>query len=504
MVAAVTSGLVSLTSADTSGWTVWGGAASVTSPNEDVFTQGVGSASCKLVATAGGSPETGGVMSPALTATDLTGAHLYSWLDVSLPVSELLVRVTGATSGYWQAVTSAEYTDGIKWLRTVQDCDAALTSGSATLTAVTQVGGGATVLVRPKGNVQTTYQDEISYLPAGGDGLTVTGASTDALNEIIAAEETNRWGILSRIGGIFYVQGPVTFGDGSTIGAITLTDEVLVFTAANVAAGFYRFDVAANQTLALTGSQVRAGGATRYSVTVAGTLSLTGSALAGAGAIGLNAASTLTDSTLSGCGAVELNGGTISGGGVEASTGAFALGIDTAAELAGVSDVAFRNNSGHSIEYRQDGVDVTLNGLTFLGGGADDTAQADFNYTGAAPITVNFNGGNAPSVNPTALVTVALPGRTVTFNVQFAGTPPGTYEWRLGEDDPAGGVIYTTELAGAEAETGLVLAYPYGFSAVTAAVLQIIAPGFTERLFSFDLVDADQTFNVDVAAEENI
>jgi hypothetical protein len=95
---------------------------------------------------------------------------------------------------------------------------------------------------------------------------------------------------------------------------------------------------------------------------------------------------------------------------------------------------------------------------------------------------------------------------TLTVNVDFFGAPaPANYEWRLYVDDVTPGIIGTTDLDGAESETGTVLTYQYDYTSDITSVLQIIADGFVEpRPLTITLGNLDQTVNVTIDADTNI
>ena len=130
---------------------------------------------------------------------------------------------------------------------------------------------------------------------------------------------------------------------------------------------------------------------------------------------------------------------------------------------------------------------------------------------------INLDSGNNLIVNAIngAQVSTSNPGsgagqvqvvnsQTINFNISFNGPAPTNYEWRIGLDSNAPGVLYDTELAGVEEETSLAITYDFAYTSDQPAILQIIAPNYVERIFRFDLLSQTQTFNVSVAPDPNV
>lgn len=203
------------------------------------------------------------------------------------------------------------------------------------------------------------------------------------------------------------------------------------------------------------------------------------------------------------CTEIVTNGADLSGGNTISNTqAARAITVTSQADLDKLANCTF---SGNGVAMRVDvagSVSLSADNIKFSGN------TVDIEYTGSGTLTFqNGNGSNAVSSSVTGGGTVVIESSvTLTINVNFFGaTAPANYEWRLYIDDPTAGIIGTTELAGAENETAMVLTYQYNYSADQTAVLQVIADGFEEpRPVTILLSDADQAVSVNVDADPNL
>lgn len=197
-------------------------------------------------------------------------------------------------------------------------------------------------------------------------------------------------------------------------------------------------------------------------------------------------------------------GGTLTGGTIRANS------LTTAAvcsdqDFTKISGVTFiQSGSGPMFEITTPGT-YTLTSLFFQGFGINGASDAAIYNNSGGLVTINVSGGDSPTyINGTSATTVVNNTKTIDFTINFEGTAPANYEWRLYEKSGTSGTIGTVELDGAESETLLSLSYSYNYVADTDAILQIIATGFEEENFDCTLLNSNQSLNVNVSREENI
>lgn len=156
----------------------------------------------------------------------------------------------GSNTGYWNVSGSTTYLGG--WYNLVVDLSAAVTSGTKpTMAAITTLGVRVNLTTSSK-KAQNTWIDHIY----SGDGLIVYGdngaGGAIVFDDILSEDEntTNGWGIIRKIGGIFYLNGSVVFGDSASVNACEFEDlsQVVVFENRPVNASLYTFTVVDNGT----------------------------------------------------------------------------------------------------------------------------------------------------------------------------------------------------------------------------------------------------------------
>jgi len=190
---------------------------------------------------------------------DLSGTtHLRMWfmcsalkeLDTDANGGIQVYLSDGANTGYWNVSGSTTYLGG--WYNLVVDLSAAVSSGTKpTMTTITTLGIRVNLTTGSK-KAQNTWIDHIY----AGDGLIVygdngAGGAID-FDDILAEDEdtTNGWGIIRKIGGIFYLNGSIIFGDAAGVNACEFEDlsQVLVFEDRPVNTSLYGFTVVDNGT----------------------------------------------------------------------------------------------------------------------------------------------------------------------------------------------------------------------------------------------------------------
>ncbi len=150
--------------------------------------------------------------------------------------------------------------------------------------------------------------------------------------------------------------------------------------------------------------------------------------------------------------------------------------------------------------------DITLDniGRTF-----DAKTTLPLRYWGVDTLTwVNRSGGSIDEskiVTPNGGTVIVLNEVTFNFQIQWGGTPPADYEYRIYVDDPAQGIIGTVELQGAENETNTSIDYGYLHSVDQNVRVQVIAEGYLEGLTPIViLTDTDQSIIINMNIDTNL
>ena len=283
------------------------------------------------------------------------------------------------------------------------------------------------------GNFNNGLVDHITV----AEGLQTTGTG-QTFADFETAETTNVYGIFLTQNGIFFPQGKLVFGDGTTTTTFTSSGETLVFTdqPAGDVTGFYEvaFESASTSTFGNLSSGVTSGGTSFgcastaqtfvWNVNGTATLNFYASTLDCANAISLNSTSTFQGSTISRSGQVDLNGATITDCIITSSTtGATsgALRIDNTTEIANVTNCTFTNNT-NAIEITTAGT-YDLDALTFSG----NTAAIYFSPT-SGNLTLNILNGTttlSDVIGTDVIFNAANTGGTLTVNNNVSVTISG-------------------------------------------------------------------------------
>ena len=207
------------------------------------------------------------------------------------------------------------------------------------------------------GNFNNGLVDHITI----AEGLQTTGTG-QTFADFVTAENTNIYGIFLTQNGIFFPQGKIRFGDGSTTTVFTSSGETVVFTEqpAGLIAGFYEvvFETASTSTFGNLSSGVTSGGTSFgcasalqpfvWNVNGTATVNFYASILDCASAVNLNSTSIFQGSTVSNSGQIDVGGGTITDCVITSSTTGItsgALAIDSPAEMLNVTNNTFTNNT---------------------------------------------------------------------------------------------------------------------------------------------------------------
>lgn len=193
---------------------------------------------------------------------DLTGQHIYVWANCvtaallnTKAAGGIRIRVAGPTAtnfGEWYVDGSDTYPGG--WKCQVIDTARAFDATGGTppaITAIQHIGVVFNVVNMVSGNFNNCVVDVIRY----GSGLTITGgtvADPATLEDIYVddASNANAYGIIDKIGGVYFLQGRLTFGDSTGTGSLYFRDsnQIVVFQDKPVATSLYQVNITGNAT----------------------------------------------------------------------------------------------------------------------------------------------------------------------------------------------------------------------------------------------------------------
>lgn len=377
-----------------------------------------------------------------------------------------------------------------------------LAGNPAQLTATDTFGGRFDATSGIMGNFNNGLVDQITV----GTGLRGTGAGGNIQEWIDSDEGTvgNRWGFLTTREGVVYFQGKMYFG-GSSPYAFTDVDKVIIFPDAPVSETFYEIICEnAGSSITFDGFTIQAPGTRKYALThLSGSWSILNSTIDSARQINGGSGMVMTGSKISNSGEIFLGSGLdLSGGNLILNTTALtAVTVTSQQDFDLLENCDFQNNAIAITVDVAGSIELAANNINFAGN------TVDVSYTGTGTLTLN-NGGssNVTLTNAPNGGTVFIPPtiRTVQFSINFNGSNPSDYEWRIGEKSATVGTLYDIELDGNENETSFSLSYSFPYTADTPAILQIIADGFEEEIFEFDLLNQNQVFTVNVDSDPNI
>ena len=188
---------------------------------------------------------------------DLTGAHLRCWMMTTV-LNEIDTDANGgiqfycsdgSNTGYWYVSGSTTYPGG--WYNLVVDLSRAVDDGiKPTMSAITTVGLRFTLTTSAK-KVQSLWIDNVY----AGDGIVFYGDDSGGyfdLDDILAIDENTSqgWGLLRKIGGVFFTTGSLINGDGSGTAASKFQPKssILIFEDRKVNASLYSMDAVDNGT----------------------------------------------------------------------------------------------------------------------------------------------------------------------------------------------------------------------------------------------------------------
>ena len=247
----------------------------------EVYIEGTGSLSKKISKTTSDHMKT-------ITSADLSDTIIYAWI-LGGSIAQFNTKALGGigisvsdgvnTDTWYIAGSDTGYEGGWQCLAvrttTTPDVD-----NSANLAAITSVGVHFDITASAA--KINCWWDRMAF----GTSLTIyagTSGSPATFDDIVSAEETNKYGIVTTVEGILMCQGKINFGS-TTAGVDTYfkdTSEVIVFRDRAFGTDFYDIKLQGNATATvqeiyfgtksgtrgISGCMFRAAGATKYTVT---------------------------------------------------------------------------------------------------------------------------------------------------------------------------------------------------------------------------------------------
>lgn len=392
--------------------------------------------------------------------TNYTYPHLYFWFQTS--IAQFLevrasdgfkVRLTDGSGNWTEWTMAGSDTWRGEWKCFILDCnntsDVTATSGTLSLTDIDIIGFTCDSQNISYRNVDNMWNDLVQF----GEGLQATGTAFD-LGDIAAVDQTqaNQYGILQSTSGVFFCQGKLEIGDGSTQTTYSSSGEVLVFvdpTSAGVGGGavgsvnanLYQILAQGNSsncTFSHTGGVISAAGTVNYVLDLDDTgwnsITFTGNTISKASQATFWADSTncvVTGNTFDSCGPVKPNGckfenNTLNNTTAATSTGA--LEVLNAATVSAAKNLTFNTYASKYAVYIPASVtgSITFDNWKFDGSGTD----VYWAGTGGT-LTISKNNGSNPTTYSSAGGTVSFVGASVSVQVasqEGDGTAVGSVE----------------------------------------------------------------------------
>lgn len=205
----------------------------------------------------------GTLRTASITSTDMSGGgHVYVWMNCGGQVEtqanggfRVHLQSSSGNNATWFVGGSDTWSGG--WQCFVVDPTSSPDESNGTFNpaAVTLIGVRfyTTTTTRVVGRevIHNVFWDAFRF----GTGLTITSGASDGITWSDIYDQDNnktyKWGVVQRIGGVYFVQGSLTFGDSSGTGSIDFDDsgETVVFlTSQYMDVGFNEINVVGNST----------------------------------------------------------------------------------------------------------------------------------------------------------------------------------------------------------------------------------------------------------------
>lgn len=469
------------TAESTTGWSALGGGASGLGTGADFAMQGTLCVDKQITAA-----EKGQVYDPGANQTIAAGRHVFTWVFLATPgladtiaARGLTVAIGSSTSAYCKYHVEGSDTYGAagRVARCYPVDPSVYSSNTGSSPYRTQVGtpSGAYRVFGALANITGTVKGANLGVDAirHGTGVFITGgdgadpdadfAGLQSQNDAIA----NRWGVFTRVGGGYELQGKLYVGRNNS-GTAT----VCVFTDSNktiaipenphVASSFNEVYVDhASSVLTLTNVTFNSLGTTSPGLfTVDGTnnptVSLTGCNFLNMGAFTLRSNTTATGCAFRGLtAAMTLNSATLDTCVLSKFTSAVTLNA-TPAGMANVSDCTFESDGGnHAVDLGTVSSTTSMNWNNFLTGYASSDGSTGneailVNVASGQTLTINVGAGySVPSVYNTGSGTVSVVSGQVTTTITVRDATSGAVI--------SGARVYLTAGAGGGLTQGTVI-----------------------------------------------
>jgi len=188
---------------------------------------------------------------------NITGeTHIYFWVQTTstpdtIDNGGIRLRLTDASGNYkeWWVGGSDNYTGGFQCYVVYTGLTPDDSSGTLNLAQIRYVTVYFKILTKYLVNAPNCWVDILYY----GSGLVVEGGTSGdpgTFDEIIAADVTPAYGVLNKYQGVFFAQGPITFGDSDGTSDTYFQDysQLLIFKDALVSNDHYKINVVGNST----------------------------------------------------------------------------------------------------------------------------------------------------------------------------------------------------------------------------------------------------------------
>lgn len=444
-VAAYTTDLVDVIANITSitGWTALGGGASGLGFGPDLAMQGTNAVDKPVTASEKGHVFGGTAVTPG------TNTHFFVWVFLGTPglantlaLRGLTVALGTGTTAYTQYHVEGSDTYGAAGR--VARCYPIRhqTTGSASAPYRTLVGapGANPTQFGALTNITGTVKGSNLGISAirHGSGLFVTAGDVANPATLLAAAtvndtQANRWGVLTRLGGSFELQGKLVIGQNNagtpTLAYMDASNQTIALVdTPHSLANFTQIIVDhASTVFNLTNVTINALGTNNPGQLVynnaSTTSALTGCVFANIGITTLRAGVTANGCTWRSCAAITQNGAVITNSQIATSTATSALVVSA---ISSVTSTSFTSaGTGHAIEGFPAAGSFTLSGLSFSGYAASNGStgnEAIYVTATTGIVTLTVSGGTTPSVRTAGATVNVVSGATVTFS----GFPTGT------------------------------------------------------------------------------
>jgi hypothetical protein len=520
---------------DTGSWSALGGGASGLSASPDLSMQGTNCVDKQVTAA-----EKGMVFDNGAGITLPAGAHIYTWLYVATPgLTDTLanrgatIAIGTTTSAYCKYHVEGNNTYGAAGrvgkcyvvdytVRTSNTGSSPYRTLVGSPGANPQVFGGllnTTASVKGANiGIDAIRYGTGAYITAGDAGQPATFAGFSAQNDSV----TNRWGILTNVGGGYELKGRFVIGQNNsktpTQAYFADSDRSIVIPATvHAATDFTQIIVDhASTTCLLTNINITALGTNnrgRFVVNAGNpTVTITGGTWTSMAFITFRSNTTATRLTLRSTNLITLNGATLTNCLIDVNRGASSV---LAATLNNMTGCTFNSDgSNHAVELNSIGAgsmtwNNQLSGYVAGSTGSPVTPtstgnEAIYVNVGSGTLTINVAAGaTIPSIRSAGATVNVVAGLS---ELAFTVSPSITgYEYRIYTVTAAGSLAGATEVQGQESATQDNQSYSYTYSAGVVYAIQILphANDYEESVTYYNASPNDQNVTINLKPDIN-